>query len=107
MADLTTQRIMLTGIEPVLQAAAVGGDTAQPGDNIFLVVNNAGGTACNVTVAVPGDTNYGVPNPDITVQVPVGQERWIGLRGEFANTDNRVDISYDQVASVTVGAFAI
>lgn len=111
MTALTTQHILETGLDPVLVSANIGGDTAEPGDRVFLVVKNESGSSVTVTLsAYPNTTSYGAAIPDNEVTVPSTKERWIGpLRGSaYTNpSTGRVDIGYSSVSSVTVGAFRI
>jgi len=47
LATLTTQTITRAGVDPSLTAAAGGGDSFTPGDDVFLHINNGGGSSCN------------------------------------------------------------
>jgi hypothetical protein len=111
MAALTTQKIVETGLDAAFVSANIGGDTAEPGDRVFIVVKNESGGSITVTLAAyPNATSYGAVIPDNEVTVPSTKERWIGpLRGSaYTNpSTGRVDISYSAVSSVTVGAFRV
>jgi hypothetical protein len=106
MAALTAQTPAITGTAPTYATAAVGGDTVTPDDYGFLIVKNAGGTVCTVTVVDPRSVNEtGQANPDPTVTVPITTgERWIGpLSSAYAaSATGLVNITYSQVTSVTV-----
>jgi len=110
MAALTTQQVVLAGLEPTFGAAAGGGDTAAPGDTNFLVVKNGDAAPHTVTLATPGTLATGDAYPDKTVSVPAGEERWIGPLSApiFRNpSTGRVAITYDGATSVTVAVIKI
>jgi hypothetical protein len=95
LAALTTQDAS-AGAAATFAAATGGGDTIESGlraggwgGNTFLIAN-VGATATTITV---DGTAYG-PYTTQTVIIPVGK----GYAG------SRVNITYSQVASVTVGA---
>lgn len=103
MALLAPQQIQITGLEMATQAAAGGGDTLEPGDDIFLEVHNGDASDKTVTVVVPG-TEYGQNRPDIAVVVTAGERRKIGpFPRDLADpTTGLVNITYSAVTSVTV-----
>jgi hypothetical protein len=112
MADLATQKVILPSLTPALVAAAGGGDTAECGEDTFLVVKNASGGAITVTVeAYPDTSDWGTAIPNLTVSVPATTgERWIGPLSPrlFANpTTGRAAVSYSGVTSLTVGCFKV
>lgn len=107
MANLTTQKASMAGGTYATQAAAAGGDKVLPG--AALLVANGGGSPITVTIAVPGTTRYGLPDPDITVSVPNAQARLIGPFGsDLADpADGYVAVTYSGVTSVTVSAIQV
>lgn len=104
MALLTAQKAVITGLDVAFTAAAAVGDTFQANDHGELRVNNASAAAVTVTVAVPGQTKYGQPLPDIDVNVPAGAQRTLGpFQGDLVDpADKLVHVTYSAVASVTV-----
>src|SRR5690349_11630293 len=106
MALLAPQQIAVTGLEPVLQAAAGGGDTIAADDRTFLYVVNGDASDKTVTVVVPGVT-FGQNNPDVAVVVTAGEERFIGPMVAGLATAGLVSITYSAVTSVTVAAIRI
>jgi hypothetical protein len=107
MTALLTQAIILPSTLPTF-AAAVGPDTATPGQNTFLVVNNGGGAPITVTLDVPGTDDFGNNNPDLAVTVANATQRWIPLRAlKLVQASGLVNITYSSVTSVTVGVFAV
>lgn len=108
MALLSTQSVVITGLEITATSAAGGGDTVAPGARTFLYVRNADASDKTVTVVRPGQT-YGQNNPDIPVVVTAGEFRLIGpLTSDLADpTTGLVGITYSAVTSVTVGAVRI
>lgn len=104
MANLATQVITLEGVGPTYAAAAGGGDTFTPGDDVFLHVKNGGGAPITVTVVTPNTVGT-LAIADVTVSVPAAGERMIGPmpRQTFSRSaDGLGDITYSAVTSVTV-----
>lgn len=102
MTALVTQLITYPSTLPTF-AAAVGPDTAVPGQNTFLVVKNGGGAPITVTVDAPGTDDFGTANPDLVVSVVNATERWIPLRhAKLVQATGLVNITYSGVTSVTV-----
>jgi hypothetical protein len=110
MAALTTQTMVYPATTITTQAAAAGGDTLKPGDNVRLMVRNGGGSSINVTInRYPATDPEGVAETALVVAVANGAEKWIGPLGgsRFANPANgNVEITYSAVTSVTVAAIA-
>lgn len=106
MATLTYQQAKASGTAVNLVAAEAGGDKVVPGG--ALMVRNASAGSINVTLDVPGNTKYGLPNPDVVVAVAAGATTLIGpLPGDLAGTDGLVAFTYSAVATVTVAAVTI
>lgn len=106
MATLAYVQPTITGTNPAFQAAAGGGDKIPPNDNGYLHVKNGGGSSINVTVVVPGNTQFAQAQPDVVVAVPAGADRIIGpFPAVLADpADGLVAITYSGVTSVTVAA---
>lgn len=108
MATLTAAQAGIAGVDPGFVAASGGGDKVAPNSHGAIIVRNGGGSSITVTIAWPGNSKYGVANPDPTVAVPAGEERLIALKGsDLADTDGLIAISYSGVSSVTVAAITI
>jgi hypothetical protein len=110
MATLSFVQAAIAGANPGFAAASAGGDKVPPNDRGALIVRNGSGASINVTVAVPGNTRFGLANPDVVVAVPAGADRVIGpFPSELADTatDNLVAITYSAVTTVTVAAVQI
>lgn len=106
MATLTYQQAKVSGTAVNLVAADVAGDKVVPGG--ALMVRNASAGSINVTLDVPGNTKYGLANPDPVVAVAAGATTLIGpLPGDLAGSDGLVAFTYSAVASVTVAAVSI
>jgi hypothetical protein len=105
MALLAPQSVALPSLLPTFTAAAGGGDTANGGAGRFLVVKNGGGAPITVTLAVPGNDDFGNARPDLGVTVANATERYIPLnRAEFGSP---VSITYSAVTSVTVAVIQV
>lgn len=109
MATLGYQQVAIGGLAPTLAAATSGGDAIAPNDRGALMVKNGGGSPINVTVAVPGNTKYGLANPDPVVAVAAGATALIGpFPSDLADpTTGLVAITYSGVTTVTVGGVQI
>jgi len=116
MALLTVTELGQAGAKTAtgLVAAAPAGDQFPNDERTWLVVANGGGVnPCVVTIPKTRDTadmsgfgSLGVD--DITFSVPFG-ETWhvrvpVASHGDAAG---RVRVTYDQVVTVTVGAFRL
>lgn len=102
MAEITGFRIGKAGGKPTFNAAA-SGDTAKCGPGYFLVVKNANVASRTLTIAVPGNTPYGEPNPDVvyTIGATTGEE-WIPLLDAYRDSSDRlVHFTWSATADVT------
>lgn len=109
MAALSYQRIKVSGLDVVHSAADAAGDLAPSSDTGFLIVTNGSASPITVTVKVPGNTEFGLPEPDVTVNVPANDVMFIGpLTRKLVNPEvNGIEITYSAVASVTVAAVVV
>jgi hypothetical protein len=102
MAILTVTSLTTSGVQPssYLTAAASGGDQFRNNGSTIFHVKNDGAGACAVTVD---------GNPDVLVSVPGNSERILGPYKvtDFNDSNGRVNVSYDQVSTVTVGAVEV
>lgn len=101
MALLTAQPVPVTGLQPVYGAVAAS-DTVTPGGILMLHVKNAGGSADNVVVVVPG-TLYGQAITDVPVTVPATTgDRMIFLPNELADpATGLITVTHSFTTSVT------
>lgn len=108
MAQLQTQEITINGVQQSLVAATAGGDTFTPDERTFFAVKNGDAAAHTVTVAAQASA-FGEKVGNAVVNVPAGETVLIGPfpRAGFSDTTGEADVTYDAVASVTVGAFRI
>ncbi|MFD2704239.1 hypothetical protein [Salibacterium lacus] len=104
MAQLSVQKLSLSGISPSFTAAASGGDTFKNYGKTILHVKNDGSSEVTVTVA-SNPCEYG-ENHDVEVSIPAGEERQIGNfdQNRFNDDGYLVSVSYSSVSSVTVAA---
>lgn len=109
MAALATNVVPLAGVrfDDKLVAAAGGGDTAQTGAGVFLVVKNGDSGSHTVTLATP-ETVDGLAVADRALAVAAGQTAVIPVTDRYRNpSTGRAAITYDGVTSVTVGVFRV
>lgn len=95
-----------SGDQLVYQAASVGGDQFAAASG-RVHVRNAGGSPCIVTAHSQQPCNQGGTH-DKTYTVGAGADRLLGPfdPSRFADGSNMVQITYDQVTSVTVAIIA-
>ena len=116
MALLTVEKIVDTGLNPTLVAAAAGGDTFknQAASRTFIYVDNASGAP--ITVTVTAQTTSAVTSglgkttkADSITSVTNAQFRLIGPFPAQAFNDGTgtVAITYSATASVTVGVIEV
>jgi hypothetical protein len=109
MATLATQTFNTApaGKAITFASAAGGGDKAQPGDRVFLLVRNGSGSSINVTLDSTGVAFNATAVGDTVVAVADGAEKLIPIRREYASpVDGLAGISYSAVTTVTVAVLA-
>lgn len=108
MALLTVQQIDLDGLTPSFVAAAAGGDTFENAGRVYLHVKNGGAGAVAVTIDSVSNCNQGFDH-NAGGSVAAGAEGLFGPfpTARFNDINRQVSVTYDQVTSVTVGAFSI
>lgn len=84
MAEIPLQVASLRKLAVNLLQAAVG-DTAQVGNNKFLVVQNTSGAGINVTIAMPGLDFTGTAIPDLVETVANNEVAIIPLGNQYAD----------------------
>lgn len=95
------------GVSPTFAAANAGGNEVPANDRGLVLIKNGGGSSINVTLAVPGNTKYGLANPDPVTAVAAGA---IGVFGPFGadladfGTDGLVHLTFSSVTTVTIAA---
>lgn len=94
MANIPHTQAKIGGVVLAATAATAGPDTLAPDDRVVLLAQN--NSAGAVTVTVPGTTQYGQAQPDVTsVSIPAGE---IGALGPFPRgladpADGLVDVT--------------
>lgn len=115
MAALTVQRVSKAGIDDLataLAAADVAGDEVPSASGLLVVVQNADASAHTLTVAAPVASvecgGYGALDVDaMTLVVAAGDIGFLAIPREYADANNDLAWTYDDVTSVTVGVFSI
>jgi hypothetical protein len=105
MAQISVQSSKLTGVAHTYVAADSLGDSFINNGATILEVKNADTVDVTVTVDSQQLCSFGHDH-NINVVVPAGETRIIGTfnRIRFNDSDNRVNVSYSSVTSLTVAA---
>lgn len=108
MATLTVQDVDKDGLQPSLAAADVAGDEFVNTGKEWLRIDNGDASPHTVTIAV-NKTVDDLVVPDRAVAIPAGETRLIGplATGVYNDADKKVQLSYDDVTSVTIGVFKL
>lgn len=109
MATLTVQDVARTGLNPSYDSADVAGDEFINDGNTILHAKNGDASSKTVTITSYADTGVGLTTEDISVTIPAGEERMIGPlpKSAYNDTNNKAQVSYDAVTSVTVAAISL
>lgn len=103
MALLAKQIAKIGGTAVAFAAAAAGGDQVKADTRSVLLVKNGAGALITVTVVIPGNTEFGQPQPDVAVDVAAGATAAIGPFPREAGDDSgQVTVTYSDATSVTV-----
>lgn len=97
----TAVKAQITGVvaTPYTPAAS---DTFKWGDDTVLFVNNGAGAPINVTVTVPGNTEFGQAEPDVVVAVANGTSKVIGpFPQELRDDDGLVTVAFSSTTTIT------
>lgn len=112
MADLTLQDFDLAGLTPSFASADSGGDAFVNNGKTLLYVKNGDASSHDVTLNIEktitiGGISISLTNP--TVTVPASDEKIIGPFSQdwFNDVDEKVNVDYDAVTSVTVAALKL
>lgn len=110
MANIPHTQAKIGGVVLAATAATAGPDTVKPGDNVVLLVHNRSAGAITVTTVVPGNTRWGVAEPDVTsVSIPAAG---LAVLGPFPAAladpaDSLVDVTASASASVDFYAIRV
>lgn len=108
MAALATQTLVDAGTAPTF-GATTASDTAEIGNgtNVFVVYRNDDASPHSVTVVAPGNTSYGVANPDPVIAVPANGQVWIPLRKAYDDGTGRATITGGDGNHLTVAVVRV
>lgn len=106
MAELTVQKVLLGGLDPVYSAADVLGDTFANDGKLFLHVKNGDASPKTVTIDSVAQCSHGFDH-DIAVTIPASDEKLIGPfpAYRFNDANGKVKVTYSAITSVTVATF--
>jgi hypothetical protein len=108
MAALNLQPLSTTGAAEALSAASVGGDSFPLNQPIEITFRNAGAAARTITMVgqtpcdqgVLHNRQFVVPNDNVPYRAKIAGN---DLR-HYADANGNVQLTYDAVAGLTVGA---
>jgi hypothetical protein len=110
--NVTTQKVVKTGLAPVLTAPTADGDVIDCG-RVILRVDNNGAAAVTVTVQTPVQVR-GLAVAELIVSVPAGGTRYIGplepsLFGQPSGSPDagRAYVDYSSVTDVARGVLGL
>jgi hypothetical protein len=108
MANLTVQKVVLTGLAPSYAAAAEGGDEFVNSGRVFIHVKNGSGGSIDITVDSQTPCNQGVDH-NAVVAVGAGAEKMIGPfpKDRFNDTAGKVQVTYSAFADLTIAAIEL
>ena len=108
MSVLAAQPVLLSGLAPVLTAAAGGGNQFINSGTEFLFVRNAHASPITVTINSIAPCNQGFDH-DVVVSVPNGADRFIGPfpKSRFDDANGQVQITYSVVTALTVAVVRV
>lgn len=108
MAEITLTNDTINGFSVATQSASSGGDYIVNNGNTLLYVANGSGSSINVTIDSPNQCSQGFTHDNV-VAVGAGVSKWIGVfdQKRFNDVNGRVQITYSDVTSVTVGGIKI
>ncbi len=104
MATLTAEALAAAGLDATYAAADAAGDKFAWSQGAFVHAKNDDASSHTATVASQATARPGLAPADIDVVIPAGEDRFIGPfdRNLFADADGNVNITYDDVTSVTI-----
>jgi hypothetical protein len=103
MADLTVQKISLSGVDASFVAADAAGDTFTNDGRTTFHIKNGSAAGITVTIDSASPCSYGYDH-DVAVSVPAGGSIQVGpfRPDRFNKVGDKVHVSYSDVTSVTV-----
>jgi hypothetical protein len=102
MTILIVQSISRSGVQPIYNTAAGGGDEFLNDGRTWIHVKN-GAVVLNITL-VSQITVDGLDVEDLVITVPINDERLIGIFSTewYNDADGKVQIIYDDASNVTL-----
>lgn len=108
MAELTAQDVSIDGVELTYDAADVNGDSFPNNGHTLVEFKNDDTSDKTVTIDSAKPCNYGFDH-DVSITVTAGTTKTVGPfeRTRFNKTGSLVDVSYDDVTSLSVAVIRI
>lgn len=103
MADYSSEAVTHAGTTPTSRSAAAGDKLTTPATGKFLRVTNGGGASITLTINPPGDTSYGVANPDKVITIANGVTKYIAVLPVYGDPADggKVSLAWSATTSVT------
>lgn len=95
--------ITVSGVAPVINAAASGDKISGAGDRVFVNVANGGGSPITLTITPTGNTSYGVALPAKVFTITNATQQDIPVIADYANPSDSglVTLVWSATTSVT------
>lgn len=108
MTELTVTPVAKTGTEPTLAAADANGNSFSNSGRELLVVTNGGAGSVDLTLDSQRKSNQDQDN-NVVSSIGAGETRlFAGITTKrFDDGSGKANLSFDSVASVTLGAFRV
>lgn len=109
MATFAPIQAKITGQTAAPLDASAGGDKIKANDRAAVLYANTGGGSITITVAVPGNTEFGQAEPDVAIVIAAGTTKLVGpFSAELADpTDRLVHITYSGVTGLKATPIAV
>jgi hypothetical protein len=106
MATLSVESVDVDGLDPTMNSCAAGGDEFVNDGQVWVEIDNQDASDTDVTF-VTDKTVQDLAVADKVVTVPTTERRLIGPFSTdlFNDSDNKVQITYEKVTSLTIGLF--
>ena len=107
MAQIVLVDVVDSGYSVSMASASSGGDYFENNGKVVIKITNGSGSSIDVTFDAPNVCSQG-HNHDSVVAVGAGETKYVGnFDTKQYNTDGKINISYSDVTSLTIGGMII